>query len=472
MNTNKELPASFHFIGIGGSGMSVVAELLLNRGATVSGSDRSDSPTLRSLQQLGIDAYFPHGDGNYDPDAVVVRSSAIKEDNAELVAGRQRGQKVIHRSEALALAAQGQKFVAVAGTHGKTTTSAMIAVGLLDAGLDPSFAIGASIDGVGTGARTGRDIFVAEADESDRSFLNYTPTIEVITNIGVDHTVNYASEAELRSAFQDFVQRIEPGGVLICCAEDAGSWWLAQNAGRSDIEIRTYGRPQRSFGVPDVQIIPGSMGRSELSASIVYREQTFPLELQVTAEHNLVNAGGAWAALVALGLSGDEASRGLAAFEGTRRRFEEIGVRDGRILIDDYAHHPAELQSALSQARLAVGDGRVVAVFQPHLYSRTQFFAKEFAQVLELADVAVVTDIDGSREDPVPGVTSALILDQVSEGADIRGGGSAFDSATLGADLTGPGDICILMGCGDIYLQEPTVISRWEETGPPVEAGQ
>lgn len=462
---DSQLDPSYHMIGIGGHGMSVVSELLMEGGARVSGSDRDDTPTLAILQDLGIDAYSPHGAKDFDPQATVVLSSAIRPNNVELVLARERGQKVIHRSEALRLAAGSQKFVAVAGTHGKTTSSAMIAVGLLEAGKNPSFAIGSSITGVGTGARSGAEIFVAEADESDRSFLNYSPTIELITNIEPDHLDSFGSDEAFFDVFREFAERIQSGGTLICFAEDAGSADLARKMeSRSDIAILTYGRPGRSLIGPDVAITEQKLTPLGIEGTLEHRGVSYPLKLQVSGEHNLLNAAGAWCTLVQLGIPPEQAASGLGAFAGTERRFDLIGTVDGRTLIDDFAHHPTEVESALQQARLVADGNRVVVVFQPHLFSRTDFFKQEFADALALADIAVVADIDGAREDPIEGITSDLILDLVPEGATFIPGGPAEQAARIGADLTEAGDLCVLMGCGNIYLQEPTVLERWRST--------
>lgn len=461
------LDPSYHMIGIGGHGMSVVAELLQDAGAKVSGSDKEDSEVVHVLQNLGIDAFTPHGAKDFDPDATIVLSTAIRPDNVELELAQQRGQKIIHRSHALAIAAAGQEFVAIAGTHGKTTSSAMIAVALLEAGVDPSFAIGSSINGVGTGARSGKNIFVAEADESDRSFLNYTPTIELITNIEPDHLDSFGTAEAFYDIFRQFAEKIVPGGFLVCCAEDQGSVNLANKMfGREDISILTYGRPERSVVVPDVQIIDADVEGTSTRAVLRFGGVDTPLKLQATGEHNLVNAAGAWTCCIQLGLAPDVAAQGLGAFRGTERRFEVCGIDQGRTLIDDFAHHPTEVATALRQAHLVAGEGKVVVVFQPHLYSRTQFFKQEFADALAIADIAVVADIDGAREtaEQGAGITSDLILDLAPEGSNLVLGGPAADAAQMGADLTGPGDLCILMGCGNIYLQEPTVLERWKQT--------
>lgn len=457
--------SNYHMIAIGGHGMSVVAELLANRGAKVTGSDRDDTPTLRTLQGMGIDAYTPHGAKQFDADATVVISTAIRVDNIELVQAQSRGQRVIHRSQALALAAADQKFIAVAGTHGKTTSSAMIAVALMETGWDPSFAIGSSIAGVGTGARTGRDVFVAEADESDRSFLNYTPQIELVTNIEADHLDNFGSTDELIDLFADFATRIVPGGHLICCAEDPGSARLAQIVrSRGETSVWTYGRPELCEEKPDVELLNSEWDADSASAILRFGEQDYRLKLKVTGEHNLVNAAGAWASCVALGANARACADAMLEFKGTERRFEICGEEDGRVLIDDFAHHPTEVETALRQARTFAGKGKVIVVFQPHLFSRTGFFKERFAAALQLADHAVVADIDGAREDPIPGITSELIFESAPTDNNLIRGGTAEQAALRGANLTGPGDLCVLMGCGNIYLQENTVLQRWRDT--------
>lgn len=466
-STGSGLPESFHLIGIGGSGMSVVARLLAAQGAVVSGSDRQDSDFLKGLQEIGIDAYFPHGKKDFDPNATVVLSSAIRPDNIELVTAKERGQRVIHRSEALALAARGQEFIAVAGAHGKTTTSAMIAVALLESGVDASFAIGGSVTGVGSGARSGRDIFVAEADESDGSFLNYSPSIALVTNIEADHLDTHGSAESLFHVFESFVDRIVPGGSLICCGEDPGSARLAaEMRERTDLKVLTYGRPDRCADAPDVRLESVQVLRNgieaELASSCFSSDfARVPLTLQVTGEHNAVNAAGAWTTCVAAGVPLKTAAESLASFRGADRRFDFQGTVAGRTLINDYAHHPTEVAAAIHQAQLVADGGDVVVVFQPHLYSRTKSFADRFAQALAEANGVVLADIYAAREDPMDGVTSALIEDAAPPGVDFVNAGPVATAARLGAELTKPGDVMVLMGAGDIYLEAGPVLEAW-----------
>lgn len=459
---------AFHLVGIGGAGMSVVAGLLQGQGATVSGSDRNDSAVLQSLLPLGVDAYFPHNAARVPEDATLVLSSAIRPTNPELLIGQRRGQDVIHRSEALALAAAGQKFVAVAGAHGKTSTSAMIAVGLLNSGFDPSYAIGGPILGYGSGARVGRDLFVAEADESDGSFLHYSPAVEVITNVEPDHLDHFGSQENFFGIFEQFVDRMVPSGTLICCAEDAGAARIAKygaqapNVGR----VWTYGFQVEGDGAkmdskPTICISQVLLNPEGASALLTMDGRSYPLRLQVTGSHSVLNATAAWAACVAVGADPDAAARALSNFTGAGRRFELVGEVNERRVFNDYAHHPTEIEAALHQARLVAGRGRLIAVFQPHLYSRTINFADRFARGLSLADEVILTDIYAAREDPMPGVTMAAVSDTGQLTAPYHLVGDAKEAVTLGASLTDRGDVLLLIGAGDIFLQADTAIKYW-----------
>lgn len=447
--------------------MSVVASILAAKGHQISGSDRNESNVLADLRSQGIAAHSPHGSAEFPEDATVVLSSAIRADNPELVEAKARGQRVIHRSQALAEAAGDARFVAVAGSHGKTTTSSMIGVALLAAGWDPSLAIGGPVLGVGGGGRLGSDVFVAEADESDRSFLNYRPSVAVVTNMEPDHLDHYGSPEAFERAFYEFAEKIRPGGTLICCAEDEPSSRLAQKVKEAGTvaHVYTYGRPEKSFTPPDVKITSERLKADGADLQIAGVLGEASIGLQVTGAHNVLNAVGAWAACVALGLTGEEAAKGLHSFVGAGRRFELIGEVAGRRVYDDYAHHPAEVEAALKQARIAARGGKVVVVFQPHLYSRTVNFSEELAEALSLADEVVLADIYGSREDPIEGVTSSLIQNAKSAGKAFHYPGGAREAAVLGGALTGEGDVCVLMGAGDIFLETPKVVERLMEEG-------
>lgn len=462
-------PESMHLLGIGGAGMSVVAQLLARRGYRVSGSDQTDSHTLTRLRHAGITVFVGHRAQQVPADATVVVSSAVRETNPELQVARQRGQRVLHRSEALALAAQGKDFVAVAGAHGKTTTSGMLASALTAAGTDPSFAVGGVVLGFGTGANLGQgSAFIAEADESDGSFLNYQPRVAVVTNVEPDHLDHYGSVEAFEQAFADFAQRIVPGGLLIACADDPGAVRLARRHHEDGGRVWTYGQVSAAqAGLPGAthcQIQQVEVTANGVHAQLVLGEDipraacAAQLELAVTGVHNLLNATAAYLTGVELGVAGPTMARALAQFTGTGRRFESRGEVGGKRLFDDYAHHPSEVAAAVAQARVVAGEGKVRVLFQPHLYSRTQNFAQRFAQALSGADQVILTAIYGAREDPIEGVTSALIADHLP-GAQVVA--DRFEAARALARAAEPGDVCITMGAGNVTEAGEEVLSVW-----------
>ncbi|MGM0384487.1 MAG: UDP-N-acetylmuramate--L-alanine ligase [Actinomycetota bacterium] len=431
-----------HLIGIGGAGMSVVAELLAARGHAVQGSDAKDSAILARLAQQGIGTFVGHDAAHVAPGMVVVVSTAIRPDNPELVRARELSLEVIHRSEALARAAAGMDFVAVAGAHGKTTTSAMIAVALREAGLDPSWAIGGTVVGVGSGAHLGSGrVFVAEADESDRSFLNYAPRIAVVTNVEPDHLDHYGSEEAFTAAFHDFLGRVVPGGLLVACRDDAGAAALLDVARARGIRCVSYGTTAPD--APDALVVEGD----GVGDAVVRGGERHPLALRVSGDHNRLNAAAAFAVGLELGVAPATMGAALGAFAGTGRRFEDRGLRAGVRVVDDYAHHPTEVAATLAAARASVGEGRVLVLFQPHLYSRTRQFADRFAAALDLADDVVVTAIYAAREDPEPGVSSELITRAMSRGRYVA---DRHDAAREIATRALPGDVVLTMGAGDV----------------------
>ena len=450
----------FHLIGIGGAGMSVVAELLASRGATVEGSDREESAVLEHLRSVGIRAFVGHEASHVDPSAVVVVSTAIREHNPELAIARERGQRVIHRSQALALAASGMRFVGVAGAHGKTTTSGMLAIGLSACGLDPSVAVGGVLPQLGTGAHLGGgDVFVAEADESDGSFLNYTPAIEIVTNVEPDHLDRYHSREEFEEIFVEFARRMVPGGLLVTCAEDEGAVRLAQSARAEGLRVVTYGRVERSLCAPDVVIADVSVEAHGAGASLTWGEHSASLALSVLGEHNVLNAAAAWVAGIECGLEPQTIADGLGEFTGAARRFEARGQVGSRRLFDDYAHHPTEVEAAIREAHVVAGEGDVSVVFQPHLYSRTRIFAERFAQALSGADHVVLAGIYGAREDPEPGGDSTLISSRVEGASYVE---DMHEAARLAASLTPEGGVCLTMGAGSITHCASDVLDEWK----------
>ena len=461
------LQGKYHLVGIGGAGMSVVAELLAASGADVSGSDSKESATTRRLAAEGISVSIGHDARHVPADAVVVVSSAIRESNPELAAARERSQKVLHRSQALALAARGRDFVAVAGAHGKTTTSAMIATALREAGLDPSWAIGGSVVGAGGGSHLGGGrAFVAEADESDASFLNYEPLVEVVTNVEPDHLDHYGSTEAFEEAFAQFGRLLKADGALIACADSPGALRMAVGAIDRGQRVVTYGRGDGPRGAAaHVKVAPVRAHSREasrpLGASGAFDDGSGPVrvDLSVVGDHNLLNAAAAWAAGVELGVGREEMASALSHFLGTGRRFELRGEAGGVRVVDDYAHHPTEVEATLRAARAVVGDGALRVLFQPHLYSRTANFADRFAEALSLADDVVVTSVYAAREDPTPGVEGDLVTSKMDP-ARAQFVPDRFEAARALAARARPGDLVMTVGAGDVTELGPTILDQ------------
>lgn len=444
----------FHLIGVGGAGMSVVADLLLAAGHQVSGSDREESANVTRLEQAGATIYVGQSADQVEPDAVVVVSSAIKESNPELAVARNRNQEVWHRSEALAFASQGRDFIAVAGAHGKTSTSGMLAVAFDALGRDPSRAIGGSLFGGKSGGYLGTgSMLIAEADESDGSFLNYAPRIGLVTNVEVDHLDHYGSIEAFEQAFDDFAKRIVKGGYLICCADNEGSARLAERAREAGIRVWTYGR---AHGDEHHIHLTDMLDAKSNSGIIEFRGQTYQIDLSVAGAHMLLNAAGAWAVGVALGEDGSDMARALAAFRGTGRRFELRGEVSGIRIIDDYAHHPTEVAATLATAK-ELGDGALRVVFQPHLYSRTHNFAAEFAAALDIADEVIVTSVYAAREEPEDGSEGDVIVARMRNGRYIQ---DMHDAAREIVTNAAPGDIIMTMGAGSITTCAPDIAAE------------
>ena len=446
---SQESLGRVHFIGIGGVGMSAVARIMVARGLVVSGSDAKDLPVMADLAAAGARVAVGYDAANLGDAQTVVAGSAIRADNPELVAAREAGLPVLHRSEALAATMGGDVVVTVAGTHGKSTTTSMIAVLLQGAGLDPSFAIGANVPALGVNAAHGASgIFVAEADESDGSFLNYRPRIAVVTNVEPDHLDHYGTAEAVYASFDRFTELLPADGVLIACADDAGALALARRTqARGNTRVLLYGTADGA----DLVLHDGGPGDVSVSTAA----GRFALELQVPGRHNALNAAAAFAAAVELGVAPGPAAAALARFSGASRRFELKGEARGVRVFDDYAHHPTEVRAALAAARSVAGDHKVHVLFQPHLFSRTREFAQEFADALNLADTALVLDIYPAREDPIPGVTSQLIADHLGAGGRLVAGNAAI------AELVGAahaGDIVLTVGAGDVTAFGPQVV--------------
>ncbi|MBV9023687.1 MAG: UDP-N-acetylmuramate--L-alanine ligase [Streptomycetaceae bacterium] len=453
-----------HFIGIGGAGMSGIAKILAQRGARVAGSDARESGTAAALRELGVTVHIGHAADHLAPDATcVVVSSAIRQDNAELAAAQERGIPVVHRSDALAALMEGARPIAVAGTHGKTTTTSMLAVALTTLGLDPSYAIGGDLDAPGSNARHGAgEIFVAEADESDRSFHTYAPEVAIVLNVELDHHANYASMDEIYESFEIFAARILPGGTLVISADHPGARELtASVTGRAGVGpwVVTYGEAADAE-VRILRITPQGL-TSEVTVALAGEELTFAVS--VPGRHYAHNAVAALTAGVAAGIPARDLAAALGSYTGVKRRLQLKGTAAGVQVIDSYAHHPTEIAADLEAIRGSAGEGRVLVVFQPHLFSRTQQLATEMGEALALADACIVLDIYPAREDPIPGVTSALIVDAAAaKGADVTAEDDKNAVPELIAGMAKPGDLVLTMGAGDVTELGPRILSRLE----------
>lgn len=446
---SQESLGRVHFIGIGGVGMSAVARIMVARGVAVSGSDAKDLPVMAELAAAGARIAVGYAAANLGAAQTVVAGSAIRSDNPELVAAREAGLPVLHRSEALAATMGDDLVVTVAGTHGKSTTTSMITILLQGAGMDPSFAIGANVPALGVNAAHGTSgVFVAEADESDGSFLNYRPRIAVVTNVEPDHLDHYGTAEAVYESFDRFTALLPADGVLIACADDAGAAALAERTlARGNTRVVLYGTSDAS----DLVLHDGGPGDVAVSSPA----GRFALELQVPGRHNALNAAAAVAVALELGVDAEAAARALAHFSGASRRFELKGEARGVRVYDDYAHHPTEVRAALTAARSVAGGHRVHVLFQPHLFSRTREFAREFAEALNLADTALVLDIYPAREDPIPGVSSQLIAEHLAPGGRLVESGVAVAALM---DVAGPGDIILTVGAGDVTAFGPQIV--------------
>jgi UDP-N-acetylmuramate--alanine ligase len=466
--TPVELPnpdelGGVHFIAIGGSGMNGIASMMLAHGIRVSGSDRQDSKYLRSLEAQGARVYVGHRAEQLGDATTVVVSSAIREDNRELAEARRRGLRVIHRSAALGSLMLGRRGVAVAGTHGKTTTTAMIAHVLAGCGFDPSFVIGGALTGTNTGGHLGGgDVMIVEADESDGSFLQYPCEVAVVTNIDPDHLSNWGSAENYADGFLRFATAASVR-LLVTSADDPGAVALTEQvrrriaAGSPAPEIMTFGTSREA----DVQIKGIDLVGTGSSFELDWSGHVGAVDLTVPGHYNVLNAAAAYAVAIWLGIDEVEVRRELATYQGTYRRFQLIGVPNNIRVYDDYAHHPTEVLNTLIAARTGVGAGRVVVCFQPHLYTRTRDFWRELAHALEQADEAIVMDVCGDREDPIPGIDGAMVANAVTPGtAHVTYQPVWDEAAPTVARIARPGDLVITVGCGDVTKVAPQIVDE------------
>lgn len=445
--------------------MSGIARILLDRGGMVSGSDAKESRGVVALRARGAHVSIGHDASNLDmlpggPTAVVTTHAAIPKTNPELVEARRRAIPVILRPVVLAKLMAGDTTLMVTGTAGKTTTTSMLIVALQRSGLDPSFAVGGDLGEAGTNAHHGSGpYFVAEADESDGSLVEYAPDIAVVTNIEADHLDFFGSEQAYVAVFDAFVERLRPGGVLVACVDDPGAAALAQRSAALGIRVLCYGSGSR----PDLD---GALleweqrGTSALATVQLSGESgSRTMRLAVPGRHMALNALAALLAATQAGAAPDLVLEALAEFEGVRRRFELVGTAAGVRVFDDYAHHPTKVAAALTTVRALAQEsgGRAIVVFQPHLYSRTKTFAREFGQALDTADLVFVLDVYAAREQPLPGISGASIAELVSSPVHYLPDVSTVAGRV--AAVAQPGDVIVTMGAGDVTMLGPEIIS-------------
>ena len=453
-----------HFVGIGGAGLSGIARIMLARGVTVSGSDATSTPTLEALRGLGAQVWLGHEAAQVaDVDTLVV-STAVREDNPEYVAAVQAGLRVLPRSAALASVMAGRRVLAVAGTHGKTTTTSLLTVALQHVGAEPTYAIGGDLTATGVNADEGAgDLFVAEADESDGAFLVYDPYAAVVLNVDADHLDHWATEEAYAAAFEEFADGIDPAGFLVCCTDDPGAAGLAQRQRAAGRRVITVGE---AAGV-DLRgrVLDPVDGRWVFA---VDRDgvELGAVSLQVPGRHYVADALAALAVGLELGFGFDDLAAGLGAYAGTRRRMERKGEAGGVRVYDSYAHHPSEIRGDLEAARAVAEGDRVLVVFQPHLVSRTRIFGEAMGHALAAADEVVVLDVYLAREDPDPAITGALVADAARERlpAELV----TFEPDFVAAPDTvvaraRPGDLVLTLGAGTVTELGPQVLALLEQ---------
>ncbi len=430
--------------------MSGLARIALSDGISVSGSDAKDSSVLTALTALGAKVSATHEAANVEGADVVIYSTAISANNPEMAYAVERSIPILTRAQALALLMKGSRSIAVAGTHGKTTTSSMMTVALQACGADPSFAIGGTLTASGSNAHRGTgDFFVAEADESDGSFVEYQPLAAIVTNIEHDHVDFFHTPEAVTEVFDSFAATISPDGFLVYCADDAGS----KRLGKSLLACTpvSYGT---SEGV-DLALDQISLKAMGSSARVMWKGRAIgTLELQVPGHHNLLNAAACLAMGMALQLPAHQLLDGLHNFRGAGRRFELKATEHGIRIIDDYGHHPTEIRVTLEAARRYAGDGRVLVIFQPHRYSRTQAFLDDFATSLDLADDVTLLEIYAASEKPIHGVTSELIAAKMEHGHYLPNFVQASDRII---EMAQPGDVIITLGAGDVNSLAPII---------------
>lgn len=451
-----------HLVGVGGAALSGIARLLVARGSTVSGSDAVDSAALVDLRALGVTCYVGHAAHQVGAADTVVVSTAVRADNPEVVEAGRRGLLLLPRSAALVALTADRTVLAVAGTHGKTTTSSLLAMALRATGVDPSYAIGAELTATGTNAHAGSgDLFVLEADESDGAFLAYSPYAAVVVNVDADHLDVWGTPQAYQAAFVDFTERVAPGGFLVCCVDDSGAARLADTAARRGLEVLRVALAD-SPAAATADLVAADLALVGATSAFTVRRADVEIgrvHLQVPGRHYVLDALAALAVGLRLGYDVATLATGLAQHSGSRRRMEPKGEAAGVRVHDSYAHHPVEIAADLAGARAVAGAGRLVVAYQPHLVSRTRLFGAAMGEALGSADVVVVTDVYVAREDPDPAVTGRLVADAVPLPPDRVRYEPSLDAVpdTL-ARLVRPGDLVLTLGAGDITTVGPRLL--------------
>lgn len=439
-----------HFIGIGGIGMSGIARYLLSQGENISGSDSKESQTVTDLRSLGCEIFLGHKSENVHSATEVVTSTAIRPDNPEVMEAKRLGIPVIHRSKKLAQLVNAHRGITIAGTHGKTTTSSMVATMMLHCGLPPSYVIGGIVKSFDDNAGKGdTEWFVIEADESDGSLIEYQPEIAVLTNIEMDHQDFYRDTVHLHETFAEHVQNVRPNGLIVYCSDDPGVLRLVGHSAGSERLFLSYGLREGADIKAENIVFDGLGSTFEVVTS---KGILGSVTLQVPGRHNIQNSLAAITIGLHLGLSIEEISRGLYEFRGVQRRFEILSKTDNCTVVDDYAHHPSEILATLSAARQSHKD-RIVTIFQPHRFSRTKSLAADFGKAFSNADKVIIIDIYGAGEDPIPQVNSALIVDHIQQNnhPDVQYIPDLASAEELVASDIQPNDLVITLGAGDVW---------------------
>ncbi len=455
----NDIPNKVHFVGIGGAGMSGIARILAGLGYQVTGSDIKESEVTNKLRALGVTCFIGHSAENVEGAEMEVVSTAIPPNNPEILRAKEKGIPIVHRGQMLAKLMERQKGIAVAGAHGKTTTTSMMALVLEKGGYDPTIIIGGELNDIGGNAKVGYgDYLVAEADESDGSFLLLRPHVAILTNIEEEHLDYYKTKENIVEAFKNFILNIDADGFAVVNCDDAN---ISNIIKEVDKTVITYGLSEEA----DYTLKNMSLNGKANSAD-VYQGNRFlgRLELAVPGQHNLMNALAVVAVSLRIGLTFETIAAALRQFKGAHRRYELLGEVKGIKVVDDYAHHPTEIKATLRAARQA-NTGRIISVFQPHRYTRTKYLYEQFGESFEDADLVIINDIYSAGEKPIAGVNAQLIVDAVKrhQAKEVVYINNLADIADYLLNIVRPGDIVLTMGAGDIWTCGVDLVKKLEE---------